>query len=30
MNAFKYGPRLDKYLAGDLDFIYTDLEIDLS
>ncbi len=28
MNAFLYGPRLDKYMAGDLDFIYTDLEID--
>lgn len=28
MNAFLNGPRYDKYIAGDLDFVYTDLEID--
>ena len=30
MNAFIKGPRLDKYMAGDLDYIFTDLEIDMS
>lgn len=30
MNAFVDGPRLDKYMAGDLDYIFTDLEVDLS
>ncbi len=29
MNAFTKGPRLDKYMAGDLDYIFTDLEIDM-
>ncbi|MGB6150738.1 MAG: hypothetical protein WBG48_02000 [Pricia sp.] len=28
LNAFVKGPRLDKYIAGDIDYIYTDLEID--
>ena len=28
LNAFIMGPRLDKYIAGDIDYMYTDLQMD--